>query len=145
VVARGEVVDVVAVRLLLQLDLPAVHRPETVLLLLLPGGRVVAHRLLVRNVGVLLLRELVHLLARLRQHDLGDGAVVVEEDLVEAAEEALVRPGPLLVVVRPHQSQQAEGGGRRHLVLVVGVCSKKYLQGASFVTVAVHSSGYTCV
>ena len=56
-----KVVNVVTARVLLQLNLPTVVRPQPVFLLLLTRRSVVAHRFFGRNVGRFFLSEIVHL------------------------------------------------------------------------------------
>ena len=60
-IAWREVVDVIGARVLLQLDLAAMHRPQAMLLLLLARWSEVFKRFLCRYVGSLLLGKLVNL------------------------------------------------------------------------------------
>lgn len=70
------------------------HGPEPVLLLLLPRRREVLEALDGRHVAGLLLRELVHLLAALGQHGLGQGARIAGEGLVQGPKDTALRAGP---------------------------------------------------
>ena len=85
-IARSEVVHVIGRRVFFQLDLAAVHRPEAQLLLLLPRWSGFLHVLLGRQIGRFFLSELVDLLARLAEKRLGDGAVIIQQDLMDHPE-----------------------------------------------------------
>jgi len=114
-VARSEVVDVIRRRVLLQLDLAAVNRPEAQLLLLLARRSGFLDVFLSREIGRFLLGELINLpfkkqnkkkqtflllllfcclmnssptnlLARFTEKRLSDGAIVVEQNLMDDSE-----------------------------------------------------------
>lgn len=61
VVTGRKVVDVVAARIFFQLNLAAMHGPQAVFLLLLPGRSIISHRLFCWNVCCFLLSKVVHL------------------------------------------------------------------------------------
>lgn len=99
-IARCEIVNVVSTGIFLQLNLPAMHRPEPMLLLLLPRRREVFQTLDRRYIGSFLLRELINLLAGFRQHNLRESARVPGKRLVQRAKQALLRSGPRELIFR---------------------------------------------
>lgn len=81
-IARGEIEHVIRAGVLLELNLAAVHRPQTVLLFLLARRGVVFVGLNQWDIGGFFLSEHVHLLAGLHKHCFRNGTVVVKVDLV---------------------------------------------------------------
>ena len=80
------------------LDFAEVHGPEAVAFLLVCAFRHLLFLLqcMLGDRRGVLLHELVHLSARLRLDQLGDGAAVGVEDVMQHSEQRLLRPRPLL-------------------------------------------------
>lgn len=94
-IAWREIVHVIRHRILFQLHFAAMHQPGAMLLLLLARRRVIlTHHVFQGHVGRFLLAKCVHLLARLGQHGLRNGAVIAEKYLVQSAKQRLIRTGP---------------------------------------------------
>ena len=95
-VAGRVVEDVVVAGVFFELDFAAVHGPQPVLLLLLPGGRGVLLSSIGGQLRGLLQGEVVHLLTGLGHDGLGNRTEIVEENFLEGTEHGGLRPQPVL-------------------------------------------------